>query len=101
MTAHALGEASADEATMIGPFRVLVFRNTMWIAQGIDFDICVQAETRGVLVKRWWEHVAFQIKGDLEDGNEPLAGGWVPKGFHDRFHAAVARRAVLPIGGAK
>lgn len=88
---------SGDFATAFGPFEVLVFRepagdHLYWIAQGVDYDLCVQAPTLDDLLKRWWKHVAGQIMSELvDDGSVRMAHGRTPERFIERFVGAKAR----------
>ena len=79
-----------DEATQYGPFRVLVFQEEgAWIAQGVDYDICVQAPDRETLRRRFWKSVAGEIWSAEVGESVPFAfGAAVPERFVHRYARA-------------
>ena len=90
-----------DEATWFGPFRVLVFQEEgVWLAQAVDYEICVQASDQETLRLRFWRTVAGEILTALQLGDrEPLDFGVkVLERFVDRYDAA--ERRALETGSA-
>lgn len=77
-----------DKAMTIGPFRVLLIQTEggMFVAQGIDYDLCVQAKTVELLVQNFWHVVASEILLALQNPpTEPLSGGFVPSKYLTRW----------------
>lgn len=80
-----------DVALTLGPFRVLAFvGEQLWIAQGVDFDLCVQASTPTELVDTFWRFVISEIALCLEHDTQPLVRSRHPsmKEFQARYETA-------------
>jgi len=45
----------------------------VWLAQGIEYDICAQADTRELAIKSFYEIIEHQELLDKEDGIEPFS----------------------------
>lgn len=55
--------------------KVIVFREShMWVAQGIEHDICVSASTMDELQERFMLTVTLEMNERLEKYNNPLHG---------------------------
>lgn len=70
--------------------RVVAFKEGgIYIAQGLDYDICAQASTLSDLPEKFAISVAANIAIALDLGKEPLKGiNRAPQQFWDMFDAA-------------
>jgi hypothetical protein len=64
----------------------------MWIAQGLEFDICVQAKTLEDVHNAFEKAVAATALASIQEGKEPFAGiDSAPRIFWDMYEKAQKR----------
>lgn len=70
--------------------RAVAFKEgDVYVAQGLDYDICVQAKALSDLPKKLAYSVAANVAISLELGKQPLEGiRKAPQQFWDMFNAA-------------
>lgn len=77
-------------ANQVIQIRAVAFKEgEIYVAQGLEFDICVQAKALSDLPKKFAYSVAANVAISLELGKQPLEGiRPAPQQFFDMFDAA-------------